>query len=615
MEPGRAFDAISKVLFIKMFVERSGQHGTFTTAYLKERAKYVSKSDKPIHEVLFEDTRAHYAGDEIFAEGETLDISEPTFRRLVKELEPFNLSATGDDVKGLAFERFLGSTFRGNLGQYFTPRPVVDFMVEVLDPQPGELVCDPASGSGGFLIKAFEHVRAQIEAEVDAEKERVQREVEAAGLDPDETTERIDAAFAELNRDLDPDNRDGRLYALSRLHVFGTDAEPRAARTAKMNMIMHGDGHGGIHFHDGLVDVNGIFPGRFDVVLSNPPFGASVGADQLVGATEQTRVADDAATRRRGRERYGAGWEAAHAVTKRAADDKAPVLSLYEIGAGKSGRPTELLFLERCLQLLRPGGRMGIILPDGNLNNPSLGWLRRWAEGKATLRGVVSLPEDTFKGAAASVKASVVFLRRYTDGEAAAWDAAWQTAHADLDPAFAARRDALVAEHAGEILSGGDRAVAEALAAFDGGGRVLPDWQLAEPPDYPRGVVKTTLGNPRWENLPRGADAKARAKGLRAAYEQAWTDAHDQAADAELRTLRRALRRIDAEHQAALWQHVRAAVDYPVLTAAPDHVGITSTGASTERNELPETRDAIHEVWDWIDDHDAAPGAEPVLAA
>ena len=101
---------------------------------------------------------------------------------MVKELTPFNLSATGDDVKGLAFERFLGDTFRGELGQFFTPRPIVDFMVDLLNPQEGELVCDPAAGSGGFLIRAFEHVREAISDDVQAKKDAARAAIEAKRL-------------------------------------------------------------------------------------------------------------------------------------------------------------------------------------------------------------------------------------------------------------------------------------------------------------------------------------------------------------------------------------------------------------------------------------------------
>ena len=150
MEPGRAFDTISKVLFVKMYVERSGLHGTFTVDYLDLRASTRLPTDPLVHDGLFEQTKQHYKADDLFAAADRLEISEDTFRRIVKELERFDLSKTGDDIKGLAFERFLGTTFRGELGQFFTPRPIVNFMISLLDPREGERMCDPAAGSGGF---------------------------------------------------------------------------------------------------------------------------------------------------------------------------------------------------------------------------------------------------------------------------------------------------------------------------------------------------------------------------------------------------------------------------------------------------------------------------------
>ncbi|MFN9209478.1 MAG: N-6 DNA methylase, partial [Betaproteobacteria bacterium] len=457
MEPGRAFDTISKVLFVKMFVERSGLHGTFSIDYLDQRARSRMPNDPAVHDGLFDLTKKHYRGDDIFAGTDRLEISEETFRRIVKLLERFDLSKTGDDIKGLAFERFLGTTFRGNLGQYFTPRSVVDFMVDLLDPREGELICDPAAGSGGFLIRAFEHVRAQIVADVQRQKDAERARIEALGLPEEDEERRTDAAFARLNRELLPSDDknlpvDTRVGRLAWRCIYGTDAEPRAARTAKMNMIMHGDGHGGIHHHDGLVDVNGIFDGRFDLVLTNPPFGAKVGADQKVGSGAETSVPTDDQYIYRSESLYGEAWNRSHAQAVRAAAAKTPILDLYEIGKGKKNRETELIVVERCLNLLKPGGRMGIVLPDGNLNNPSRAWLRRWAEGKARLLAVVSLPEETFVSSSATVKASLVFLRRFTAADERDWEAAWAAAHREHDDAFNARRNALHAEHAARVL-------------------------------------------------------------------------------------------------------------------------------------------------------------------
>src|SRR5665213_4532348 len=104
----------------------------------------------------------------------------------------------------------------------------------------------------------------------------------------------------------------------------------RAARTAKMNMIMHGDGHGGIHYHDGPVEINGIFPGRFDVVVTNPPFGSNVGSDQKVGGSDETRVLNDAAYRTRCEQRYGTEWRDSHDRMIAAATAKTNILDLFE---------------------------------------------------------------------------------------------------------------------------------------------------------------------------------------------------------------------------------------------------------------------------------------------
>jgi len=329
-------------------------------------------TDPAVHDGLFEQTKAYYRADDLFTAADKLDISEETFRRIVKQLERFDLSKTGDDIKGLAFEKFLGTTFRGELGQFFTPRPVVEFMVDLLNPKEGQLICDPASGSGGFLIRRFEHVRGQIVADVQTQKDAERARIEALKLPEEEEERQIEAAFSRLNHELLPsgdDNKpiDTRVGRLAWQCIYGTDAEPRAARTAKMNMIMHGDGHGGIHYHDGLLDINGIFDGRFDLVLTNPPFGSNVGKDQKVGGSDETRVPTDAAYLQRCQDRgYGTPWQESHNRLLQAATSKTPILDLFEIGKGKNNRPTELIFVERCLNLLKPGGRMGIVLPDGN---------------------------------------------------------------------------------------------------------------------------------------------------------------------------------------------------------------------------------------------------------
>jgi type I restriction enzyme M protein len=605
MDPGTAFDTISKILFVKMYIERSGLHGTFTTDFIDLRAKARLPTDPLVHEGLFDQTRKFYAADDLFAETDRLNISEDTFRRIVKKLERFDLSKTSDDIKGLAFERFLGGTFRGNLGQFFTPRPVVNFMVDLLDPKEGETICDPAAGSGGFLIRAFEHVRAQIARDIQAQKDRAKAEIEARGLPPDEEEAAIEQAFLDLNRQLLPSNDqnepvDTRVGRLAWECIFGCDAEPRAARTAKMNMIMHADGHGGIHHHDGLVDINGIFAERFDIVITNPPFGSTVGNDQRVGATNETRVPDDADYRKRCA-RYGEAWRRSHERMQQAAAAKTPVLELFEIGKGKKSLDTEVVFVERCLELLRPGGRMGIVLPDGNLNNPSLGWLRRWTEGKARLRAVVSLPEETFRSSDATVKASLVFLTRFTEEEAEAWEAAWDAAHAAHDATFNAQRDAACAKAAPAIRTGGSAEAERILAEMDALGLRLgaPRWSAGDPPAYPRGIGPTKVAPPRWEDETKD---RKQAAALKKAYAAALTKEVQAEAEKAMRALRAELRAIDEAHNAALWAHVREAFDYPVFVAAPKAVGITSTGETGENvpNDLPQVLDAYRRFEAWV---------------
>jgi type I restriction enzyme M protein len=587
MDPGRAFDTISKILFIKMYVERSGLHGTFTLDYLDKRAASRMSNDPQVHDGLFELTKDFYKADELFTAADKLDISEATFRRIVKELERFDLAKTGDDIKGLAFERFLGTTFRGELGQFFTPRPVVDFMVDLLDPGEGELVCDPAAGSGGFLIRAFEHVRALIQQDIQAKKDAERARIEALKLPEEEEDRQIESAFAALNQELLPSGADNkpintRVGRLAWQCIYGTDAEPRAARTAKMNMVMHGDGHGGIHYHDGLVDINGIFDGRFDVVLTNPPFGSNVGKDQVLGASEETRIPTDPTYIAACKKRYGKAWEENHNRLLQLEAEDTPILDLFDIGAGKANRPTELIFVERCLNLLKPGGRMGIVLPDGNLNNPSLSWLRRYAEGRAKLLAVISLPEETFRSSDATVKASLVFMTKFAETEAAAWQAAWDRAQKELDPTFNAQRDTLHAAYAPRVASCDDMAAAKLLRKLAKLGviRTLPQWTQGEPPTYPLGVGPTQQAKPSWAGSPTDKDRATAAQLKREA--QAAMAVAAKAGDVLLSELKAKYREVDAAHSAALWARVRELFDYSVFVAAPKAVGITSTGETGE---------------------------------
>ena len=423
LSPEAAFDEISKILFIKIRYERtnSGTQIFSKEEFLKQKKMYdavKSKESPDYYQFLFNKTKEDFAKDHLFDENETIKIRENSFEQIVKELQVYNLSTTSDDVKGIAFEQFLGRTFRGELGQFFTPRTIVDFMVSVLDPQEGEYVCDPCCGSGGFLIRAFEYVREHIENEVEVRKEDVKKSLFTDDYSklPKKEQEKIDQkvidAFCKMNYELDINNPMGRLRSLSFDCIYGTDANPRMARTAKMNMIMHGDGHGGVHHHDGLLNVNGIWEGRFDVILTNPPFGARI--DKELKITEADRFTDiekiKAYEKRYGKENYD------NALKQVNDHINQPILDLFQIG--KFSGLTEVLFIERCLNLLKPGGRMGIVLPEGVLNNTNLQKVRDFVESKAKILLIVSIPQDVFMAAGATVKPSLLFFKKFTENEA-----------------------------------------------------------------------------------------------------------------------------------------------------------------------------------------------------
>ena len=409
LDPAAAFDEIAKILFVKVYVERElkqkrRRDNVFTTEFLDKQI-----GDDPLNG-LFEKTKQHFKGDQIFAVDTRINLKASTGREIVAKLERYDLSETSEDIKGIAFERFLGRTFRGEIGQFFTPRTIVEFMVHMLDPQEGEVICDPASGSGGFLIRFFEVVRQQILADADRQYQEFKAEVEAKKLPEDEQADLLRRKYAELQKTIDPTEKGSRLWELANKCIYGTDANDRMARTSKMNMIMHGDGHGGVHHHDGFINVNGIFEDRFDIVLTNPPFGANVESGDVILESEVT-VADEV------HERYVREHGPIYVEAQRrvhAAKGK-PIASLFDLPKNAQTKiKTEILFIERCLKLLKPGGRMGIVLPEGVFNNPSLAYVREFCEDRAYIRAVVSLPQETFYSSGASVKASLLFLQRFT---------------------------------------------------------------------------------------------------------------------------------------------------------------------------------------------------------
>jgi type I restriction enzyme M protein len=339
---------------------------------------------------------------------------------------------TSEDVKGIAFERFLGRTFRGEIGQFFTPRTIVEFMVRMVEPKEGDTVCDPASGSGGFLIRFFEIVREQILADADSQYQQFAESLESKKLSAKAKADKLREKFDEIQKTIDQTRKGSRLWNLANRCIYGCDANDRMARTSKMNMIMHGDGHGGVHQHNGFINVNGIFEGRFDIILTNPPFGANVEPTDVV---TQADVAVPDEEYERCAEVYGKAYKDAHARVKAAVGK--PIASLFELPKAEGKVRTEILFIERCLALLRPGGRLGIVLPEGIFNNPSLAHVREFCEDRAFIRAVVSLPQETFFSSGASVKASLLFMQKFTEEEKARFDKIRAEAIAEVEAKYA----------------------------------------------------------------------------------------------------------------------------------------------------------------------------------
>lgn len=440
LSPEAAFDEISKILFIKIRYERDNNRTQIFSkdafVRLKDAYNSMKSKDAPeFYQFLFEKTKEDFSKDSLFDPNETIKIRETSFEKIVEELQVYNLSTTSDDVKGIAFEKFLGRTFRGELGQFFTPRTIVDFMVSVLDPQEGEYICDPCCGSGGFLIRAFEYVREQIETELEKRKEEIKQELipdnynKLKSKEQEEIDAKISDAFAKMNYEVDITNEKGRLRTLSYNCIYGTDANPRMARTAKMNMIMHGDGHGGVHHHDGLLNVNGIWDGRFDVILTNPPFGSRV--DRDIKITEADRFTDEAKIDAYIK-RYGEEYRAA----LKQVNDHIGESILDQFGVGKLSGLTEVLFIDRCLNLLKPGGRMGIVLPEGVLNNTNLQSVREYFEGRAKILLIVSIPQEVFMAAGATVKPSLMFFKRFTDEEQEQYDNIKKEAYSEVQAKY-----------------------------------------------------------------------------------------------------------------------------------------------------------------------------------
>ncbi len=296
---------------------------------------------------LFEKVKTDYYED-VFDKADTLKLDDDSLAYVVGELQNYCVMDADRDAIGDAFEVFIGPALRGAEGQFFTPRNVVQMMVEILDPQPGEKIIDPACGSGGFLIAALEHVWGHVRTEAKrkawSEKLRWRREVEVA---------------TDCFR--------------------GMDKDSFLAKVCKAYMALVGDGRGGIFCANSLANPadwpsamnEKIALGKFDVVLTNPPFGKNI----VVKGAPLLSQFD-----------FGYRWK-----KDKAAGTWEKQTALFE------DQPPQIIFVSRCLQLLKPGGRMGIVLPEAVFGMPTYEYVVAYLRERTKIRGVISMPEALFK--------------------------------------------------------------------------------------------------------------------------------------------------------------------------------------------------------------------------
>lgn len=300
---------------------------------------------------------------------------------VVTELQGYSLLRSPVDVKGVAYEEIVGSNLRGDRGEFFTPRNACRMAVTMLDPQPGERILDPSCGTGGFLITGMNHALDYIE-----KSERDQWVDPARGSEYEQ---------AELYR---------RRDEYFRQCVFGIDLNPALVRAAKMNMVMNNDGSGGLFQANTLENPHkwssmlreSIPLASIDVIVSNPPFGAKIPIDD-----EEILSQYDLA----------AVWD----------QDENGVWAIRLDKHGsrvlQKSQPPEILFIERALQLLKPGtGRMAMVIPNGILNNPGNAYIRSWILKRAQILAVVDMQRDLFQPKN-DTQTSMVLMRRLDDVE------------------------------------------------------------------------------------------------------------------------------------------------------------------------------------------------------
>lgn len=341
-----------KLLFVKIYDENNNLR-LFNISSDEYQTLQYNHSSVGVTErisLLFEKTKSEYP--DMFDSDERIKLSNMSLRFIVNKLQNISLTDSSNDAKGLAFQKFLSHTEKDGKGQFFTPEPVIDFCVEIIDPKMGENIIDPCCGSGGFVFSAFRHILKN--------------------------------------------NRNIRKEDLISNHIFGMDINKEITKIARMKFLLEANVKSNLLCHNSLDDLDTVklllsentsaIRDGFDVLLTNPPFGTA-------GKITDNQILT----------KFDLGYKWSKSAG-----------NFVKTRTITNGQPAEILFVERCLQLLREGGRMAIVLPNGHFENPSLEYLRYYIKQKAKILGIVNLPQETFIPYGTGVKTSLLFLKKET---------------------------------------------------------------------------------------------------------------------------------------------------------------------------------------------------------
>lgn len=370
LQKPQAFWELLKLIFCKIHDERHNDEVEFYAGADERHGVNGSLKVAKRIEALFSQVKSDYPT--IFKTSETIELKPAVLAYLISQLQMYSLLESDIDVKGRAYEEIVGSNLRGDRGEFFTPRNVCRMAVTMLNPAEGQLVLDPACGTGGFLITAMNHVIEKIRtAELAKWGNKIDRAEKA-------TAERI-KKFAEH-------------------FVVGLDFNPELVKASKMNMVMNNDGAGGLFQANSLespatweADLRKrSVVGRVEVLFTNPPFGSKI------PITDQSVL-----------EQYDLG----HVWNYEKSTDEWTKTEVVQ-----KSQPPEILFIERCVRFLKPGtGRAAIVLPDGILGSPGLGYVREWIFRNTKVLASIDLHPDAFQPSV-SIQTSVLVLQRKTDG-------------------------------------------------------------------------------------------------------------------------------------------------------------------------------------------------------